>query len=488
MIDISQLSSLISAFRVETEKESISPETVGSILQDIADLLATATSETEHGIVTYWKDTVSQYGFIYDIEQRSVDDHNNVILGLKGRRMSDGSAFTITLPIGPATRNRAGVLTAEDYALLHNAGTSVEDIVDTVLELQDTVDAHSARLIAIGNANYVLQSLMAGNAHASKVIIGANKYNLANGQQSTSTNMLTIEGATESAAGAMTAQQVASLNTAKSDINALKAAMQRVQGGGALMDGIQMCLAAADRLAFEIVGYNLATGEHDVALQQLVLTGATTATAGLMTAQQVSQLNQLRNAVLSSNSRIGQFRNICIEIGHGEEALHLRGAGRLIDMGFTPYLFRYSRKRNRTNTGGRKGHGPLRKGWNVMGKADTVSIGNDETVTINPNVIMKGGYNESPQFRHEARFFVNDTEREDGTRRVSFGKTKIPLTKKVGSSYVPLKVRLRYGIAFASVKTGNRERLDPTSLVTPIVPFHVSTTINNHNYTWIFEK
>ena len=51
MIDISQLTSLISAFRVETEKESISPETVGSILQANADLLATATSETEYNLV-----------------------------------------------------------------------------------------------------------------------------------------------------------------------------------------------------------------------------------------------------------------------------------------------------------------------------------------------------------------------------------------------------------------------------------------------------
>ncbi len=82
MIDIQQLTSLISAFRVETEKsaisesnvklvwalpnvsrlckESISPEplarrlkgrqTVGSILQAIADLLATATSETEYNL------------------------------------------------------------------------------------------------------------------------------------------------------------------------------------------------------------------------------------------------------------------------------------------------------------------------------------------------------------------------------------------------------------------------------------------------------
>lgn len=56
MIDIQQLTSLISAFRVETEKESISPETVGSLLQAIADLLATATSEAEYNVLRFWKD------------------------------------------------------------------------------------------------------------------------------------------------------------------------------------------------------------------------------------------------------------------------------------------------------------------------------------------------------------------------------------------------------------------------------------------------
>ena len=80
MIDISQLTSLISAFRVETEKESISPETVGSLLQAIADLLATATSETEYNVLRFWKDTISQFQFLYDIQQRNVGDHSNVIL------------------------------------------------------------------------------------------------------------------------------------------------------------------------------------------------------------------------------------------------------------------------------------------------------------------------------------------------------------------------------------------------------------------------
>ena len=41
MIDTNQLSALVSAFRVETEKESISPETVGILLQDILDFADT---------------------------------------------------------------------------------------------------------------------------------------------------------------------------------------------------------------------------------------------------------------------------------------------------------------------------------------------------------------------------------------------------------------------------------------------------------------
>ena len=101
MIDISQLTALISAFRVETEKESISPETVGKILQDITDLLATAIGETEYNIIRVWKETLQQYRFLYDIQQRSVEDHNFVMLSLMTRSLLDGAASSLTLAIGP---------------------------------------------------------------------------------------------------------------------------------------------------------------------------------------------------------------------------------------------------------------------------------------------------------------------------------------------------------------------------------------------------
>ncbi len=49
------------------DTESISSETVGSILQAIADLLATATSETEYNIIRFWKETLQQYCSVYEI-------------------------------------------------------------------------------------------------------------------------------------------------------------------------------------------------------------------------------------------------------------------------------------------------------------------------------------------------------------------------------------------------------------------------------------
>ena len=64
--------------------------------------MATVTSETEYNVLRFWKDTISQFQFLYDIQQRNVSDHSNVILTLMGRRMASGETFSLTLPIGPA--------------------------------------------------------------------------------------------------------------------------------------------------------------------------------------------------------------------------------------------------------------------------------------------------------------------------------------------------------------------------------------------------
>lgn len=66
MIDTNQLSALVSAFRVETEMESILPDNVGSLLQNITDLLANASSTTEQQIFENWKAILSQLHLVED--------------------------------------------------------------------------------------------------------------------------------------------------------------------------------------------------------------------------------------------------------------------------------------------------------------------------------------------------------------------------------------------------------------------------------------
>ena len=66
MIDTTQLTNRICAFRVETEKESNSPETVGSLLQNITDLLASASSSIEQQIFENWKAILSQLHLVED--------------------------------------------------------------------------------------------------------------------------------------------------------------------------------------------------------------------------------------------------------------------------------------------------------------------------------------------------------------------------------------------------------------------------------------
>ena len=83
MIDISQLTSLVSAFRVETEKESISPETVGSLLQNINDLLANASSRIEQQIFENWKAILSQLHLVESVEQGANNvEHVNIVMPL----------------------------------------------------------------------------------------------------------------------------------------------------------------------------------------------------------------------------------------------------------------------------------------------------------------------------------------------------------------------------------------------------------------------
>ena len=57
---------------METEKESISPETIGSLFQNITDLLANASSSTEQQRFENWKAILSQLRLVASVEHVNI--------------------------------------------------------------------------------------------------------------------------------------------------------------------------------------------------------------------------------------------------------------------------------------------------------------------------------------------------------------------------------------------------------------------------------
>ena len=80
-----------------------------------------------------------------------------------------------------------------------------DKLTDAVLEMQEVLDEHIARLNAIGGTSNVLQYFNVGNSEDNKVVYSANCYNLFNGAGTMATAALVINGATDQKAGAMTA-------------------------------------------------------------------------------------------------------------------------------------------------------------------------------------------------------------------------------------------------------------------------------------------
>lgn len=130
-IDTKSLTQIITEFRKLQAKDSITPESLGYILQRIADLLATAgTSETQ-AILGNWYNTLSKtdHTAVCKLQQGPADRNfvrlsNTFIDLLTGAQMTNENATIINM----ATTERAGVMKAQQVVDLNNARHAISDI------------------------------------------------------------------------------------------------------------------------------------------------------------------------------------------------------------------------------------------------------------------------------------------------------------------------------------------------------------------------
>ena len=146
MIDISNLTSLITAFRQETEQGSISPETLGALLQAIANQLQSATTDQEQTKLTNIYNNLLKMGnFLVNLTQGDSDRNN--VLGdyyLYDPIAGVFSAQRSQVLIKQATTERAGAMRAQQVIDLNAAKKGVATLEDAVSNIESAMATTNA--------------------------------------------------------------------------------------------------------------------------------------------------------------------------------------------------------------------------------------------------------------------------------------------------------------------------------------------------------
>lgn len=158
MIDITNLTSLITAFRNETEQGSISPETVGSLLQAIANLLSAATTEQEQSKLTNIYNNLLKMGNCLTNLAQGDADRNNVLADYAFFNAVSGihSAQRGQIFIKQATTERAGAMRAQqviDLNATKKGVAALEDAVATINSQLEELNGYLESLDSVVQAN-----------------------------------------------------------------------------------------------------------------------------------------------------------------------------------------------------------------------------------------------------------------------------------------------------------------------------------------------
>ena len=381
MIDTTSLTALISAFRAEVTQNSISPEKVGGILQQIADLLATAMPDS-------------------DMSEFTV---------LRQRLMSISTMFT---------------------------------------------------------------SLAQGTSDRNHIYLTSNTYNVATGTKHTDTDSIRIQQATTERAGAMRAQQVIDLNTAKKNITDLQ---DEVATLGRVLDAVGSRFNILSEQIDGVKNTDIVALSKSIADLQALLE-----TLDTEMGEAEDDIIILRNELTD----IQDIRTICVEVK--DRFLTLQGAAPLLERKLIPYLFRLTKKANRKrykNSAGvkiRKKNRP-RKGWHLMGNRTTLNV-DATTFEVSINTTVHGNDKREASYSYHPMDFIKLSNDLNGHKQVAYGKRLISLWNEEKER--ERKVSLKYGIAFGYKMTGDGVPIE--SLCTNIAEF--SVVYNPKDKSWSFSK
>ena len=137
-INITTITKLISDFRALSQKDSISPESLGVLLQRLADLINTAAADGDFTAISDALNAVPTA--LVSISQGSAD-RNDILMDVTTSNLVKGLQASVKdlVFIRQATTERAGAMRAQQVTDLNNTRTGLAALQKTVATLSDLV-------------------------------------------------------------------------------------------------------------------------------------------------------------------------------------------------------------------------------------------------------------------------------------------------------------------------------------------------------------
>ena len=172
-INTSTITQLISDFRALSQKDSISPESLGVLLQKLADLINSAASDADYkAIYDAFQKLVANIAAVptalYKLEQGSAD-RNDILMNVTTSHLINGVTMVLkdSLFIRQATTERAGAMRAQQVSDLNSTRTGLAalqkshtELASKVSSLETTVSENGELLTRVADeANYCSEGI-----------------------------------------------------------------------------------------------------------------------------------------------------------------------------------------------------------------------------------------------------------------------------------------------------------------------------------------
>lgn len=172
-INTSTITQLISDFRALSQKDSVSPESLGVLLQKLADLINSAASDADYkAIYDAFQKLVANIAAVptalYKLEQGSAD-RNDILMNVTTSHLINGVTMVLkdSLFIRQATTERAGAMRAQQVSDLNSTRTGLAalqkshtELASKVSSLETTVSENGELLARVADeSNYCSEGI-----------------------------------------------------------------------------------------------------------------------------------------------------------------------------------------------------------------------------------------------------------------------------------------------------------------------------------------